>query len=81
MTIHRAPPMGDLESVYREMYRKTVEGAYAVVAVSDGVMGWIEKEFGVPGTVIPLSASSGDKQRWGEAIKQYLSIYENAVKT
>jgi len=37
LTIHRVPPMGDLGSVYREMYRKTVEGAYAVVAVSDGV--------------------------------------------
>ncbi len=78
LTIHEVP--GELESIYREMYRKALEGASAVVSVSNSVRDWIEKEFGVLSTVIPLSVGfAAERQVWTEAARQYMSIYESAV--
>jgi glycosyltransferase involved in cell wall biosynthesis len=78
LTIHQVPPAD--EPIYREMYRKAIEGASAVVSASDSVRDWIEKEFGVFSRVIPLSMGFAiEGQVWAEAVQQYMSIYESAV--
>jgi len=79
LTIHRMPPPGGQNRLYREMCRKALAGASAVIAVTDTIKDWIEMDFGMSSTVIHLSADA-QKQDWGEAIQQYLGIYESALK-
>jgi len=78
LTIHRVQPAGEAEHLYREMCRKALDGASAVIAVSNSVKDWLEKDFGVPSTVIPLSVD-GEKQGWHAAIRQYMGLYERAL--
>jgi glycosyltransferase involved in cell wall biosynthesis len=93
LTVHRAPSPSPLAHI---MYKKALEGASAVISVSNTVKESVDKEFGVDSKVIPISVDARkfmpadlafcsekpapEEFGWGAAVSQYISIYESVVK-